>query len=195
MVKYNNKTIIKTMFGLDPTPLLHPDPDLATATVIDQFNDTSTPTQRRSRGEPPDQAQARAVQNFSILMRDWGYSSDTPYMIKALYRRACLQEAAYIRVMEHLSREAHPNSIKKLSATATDLHKDYLATLGAIYKLERDPDPPLVQGDYQIIDGPRPPEAIKVLGVSGAVAVEVFNESVNESINGCINASNNNNNL
>lgn len=179
------------MFGPDPTSLLHPDPDVATATVINQFNDPSL-----LRGGPSEDAQTRAVKNFGILMQDRGCSSDTPYMIKALYRRACLQEAAYIRIMEHLSRETHPDRIKKLSATATDLHKSYLATLGAIYKLERDPDPILVRKDYQMIDEPLPPEAIKVLGVSGAVAVEVevFHESINQSTIGCINASINNNN-
>jgi len=164
------------MFGPDPTPL-HPDPDVATATVIDQFNDPRTFERGLLRGGPSEGEQTRAVKNFGILMQDRGCSSDTTYMVKSLYRRACLQEVAYIRIMEHLSRETHPDRIKKLSSTATDLHKSYLATLGAIYKLERDPDPPLVQRDYQMIDEPRPPEAIKVLGVSGAVAVEVFNES------------------
>jgi len=178
------------MLGPDPTPL-HPDPDVATATVINQFNDPPTLERRLFCGGPSDEAQTRAVKNFSILMQDRGCASDTPYMIKALYRRACLQEAAYIRVMEHLSRETHPNGMKKLGSTATDLHKAYLATLGAIYKLERDPDPPLVQGDYQMIDEPRPPEAIKVLGAAGAVAVEMFNESANEAINDCSTHNNN----
>jgi len=182
------------MRGPDPTPL-HPDPDIATATVIDQFNDSSHLAQGRSKDEPADQAQARAVNNMGILMSERGLRSDTPYMRKALYRRACLQEAAYIRMMERLTRESHSERIKRLTAAASDLHKSYLATLGAIYKLERDPDPILVQKDHQMIAEPLPPEAVKVLGVAGAVAVELFNESVNksanEAINDCITHNNN----
>lgn len=163
----------------DPT-VLHPDPDIATATVIHNFTEPSTLERRLLTDETREQAHERAINNYGRLMYDRGYNSETPYMVKALCRRACLQEAAYLRIMEYLAHEKHPFRIKKLATTATDLHRDYMQTLGAIHKLESEYDPLLVQSDYRMIDEPLPPKAIEVLGVAGAVAVDIFNECASE---------------
>lgn len=149
---------------------LHPTPDTATAQVIQKINDEPGTRQDTEEGLN------RAKTNYKALISGTGVNEDTPYMLKALYRRALLLDAAHIRIMERLACETDTSSIKKLTASAQDLHKDYMVTVGAIYKLENDPDPVLVQGDFDVIDNPRPQNAVRVLGTRGVVEVEMQGE-------------------
>lgn len=159
-----------------PSVGLSPDPDIAAAAVIHHLTE-GKPNQRLSQLQPQTQAESeRKLQNYAVLMNEAGYTEGCNMMLKGLYRRVCLQEAAYLKTLDMMAGTTNIASYRRLANTASELNNQLNATLNIIYRIKSDQrdglDPLLVKSDFDVIDDPRPENAVCILGNAQAIAVE-----------------------